>query len=413
MSRPSTPLWHPFADMCKVRGSELSVVRGEGAWVWDQAGNRYLDATAALWYCNVGHGRARLADAARDQMASLACYQTFGDIANGPAVALAGKVCELAALGEPSAVFLTSGGSDGIETAAKMVRRYWRVQGAPERMTIIAREGAYHGMHGYGTSLSGIEANSAGWGSMIPGIIHVPRNDAGALERALLERRGQIAAFIAEPVQGAAGVYPPTPTYWRDVQDLCLANDVPIIADEVVTGFGRLGEWFAAKRFKIAPDLVITAKGLSSGYAPVGAVVAGPKIVGALWSEDAGPFRHGYTYSGHPTACAVALENLKLLEEENLLRRVADLEGPLCDAFSRLAEHPLVAEVRAVGLMAAVQLTEEALSAGALDATIDRLRADGVLTRALVGRSLQFSPPFVITETEIEWLADRLESALG
>ncbi len=406
-------LWHPFADMSKVSGNEITLVRGEGAWVWDNEGNRYLDATAALWYCNVGHGRERLADAAREQMATFACYQTFERTANEPALALAAKVCELAGLGDGSAAFFTSGGSDGVETAAKIVRRYWRLQGQPERMTIVAREGAYHGMHGYGTSLAGIESNAADWGGMVPDIVHVPRNDIAALERVLSEHHGRVAAFFGEPVQGAGGVYPPTETYWRDVQDLCAHDDILIVADEVVTGFGRLGHWFASHRLGIEPDLIITAKGLSSGYVPVGAVIAAPRITESLWSEEAGIFRHGYTYSGHPTACAVALENIRVLEEEDLVQRVADLEGPFREGFARLAEHEKVAEVRSMGLLCAVQLSEDYLVDGGLPAMIDALRADGVLTRGLVGHSMQFSPSFVITEEEIAELTGKVAAALG
>jgi len=413
MTNSRTAFWHPFADMSKVQGHEMSIVRGEGAWVWDADGNRYLDGTAALWYCNIGHGRERLADVAREQMSTLACYQTFDTTANEPVLALAEKICGLAELGEGTAAFFTSGGSDGVDTAAKIVRRYWRQQGSPERSMIVARQGGYHGMHGYGTSLAGIEANAADWGGLVPDIVHVPRDDVAALERTLAEHRGRVAAIFAEPVQGAGGVYPPVPNYWSDVQDLCAEDDVLVVADEVVTGFGRLGAWFASHRLGIKPDLLITAKGLSSGYMPVGAVIAAPKIVDMLWSEEAGVFRHGYTYSGHPAACAVALENLMVIEEEQLVDRVAELEEPFIAAFSRLSEHPLVAEVRAMGLLCAVQLTEEALADGALAATVANLRGEGVLTRALVGHSMQFSPPFVITEEEIGWLVERVEAALG
>jgi putrescine---pyruvate transaminase len=407
-----TPLWHPFADLSKVDGCELTLTSGDGVWVADEEGKRYLDATAALWYCNVGHGRQRLADAAREQMMALAGYQIFETLANQPALRLAERICTLAGLGPGSAAFLTSGGSDGVETAAKIARRYWRLQGAPERELIIARASAYHGMHGFGTALAGIEANAVDWGVNLPGIIHVPRDDVAALEQVLDEHRGRVAAFFGEPVQCAGGVYPPTPTYWRDVQDLCRADDVLVVADEVVTGYGRLGEWFGSHRLGIEPDLMITAKGLSSGYLPVGAVIAAPGVVAAFRSEQAGVFRHGYTYSGHPAACAVALENLDLLEEEDLVRRVADLEKPFCEAFSSLADHPLVEEVRAFGLLAGLQLREDAIAAGGLAATVDGLRASGVLTRALVGHSIQFSPAFIITESEIEWLVERIVAAL-
>ncbi len=412
MSDGRTHLWHPFADMSKVQGNEFQIARGEGAWVWDDQGNRYLDATAALWYCNVGHGRERIADAAAAQMKELAAYQIFDRLTNAPAAELADRIAALAGLGDETGVFFTSGGSDGVETAAKMVRRYWRVRNQPERRVIVARESAYHGMHGYGTSLAGIEANAAEWGEMIPSIVHVPRDDIGALERVLAEHGGQVAAFLSEPVQGAGGVYPPEPAYWRDVQDLCAADDVLVVADEVVTGFGRVGEWFASHRLEIEPDLIITAKGLSSGYMPIGAVIAGPRVLETLWSEDAGWFRHGYTYSGHPAACAAALENLDVIEEEGLVARVASLEEPFHAAISGVEGHDAVAEVRHYGLLGAVQLTEDALAAGGLEATVGALRDEGILTRGLVGHSMQFSPPFVVTEEEIAELGTKLSAAL-
>jgi putrescine---pyruvate transaminase len=407
-------LWHPFADMHRVQGQEVTLVRGDGALVWDDRGTEYVDASAGLWYCNVGHGREELAEAAATQMRRLASYQLFDVFATPPAHELADRLAGMTSTGPGGAVFFTSGGSDSVETAAKMARRFWLLRDAPERHIIVAREGAYHGMHGYGTSLAGIDANAAGWGALAPGVVHVPRHDVEALEQTLQDLRGQVAAFIGEPVQGAAGVHPPRDGYWSDVRRLCDEHDVLLIADEVVTGFGRLGTMFGADRYAMAPDMVLCAKGLSSGYLPIGAVVAGPRIVDALWDREAGAFRHGYTYSGHAAACAVALANLRIIERERLVERVASLEPVLARALDPLTEHPLVGEVRTVGLLGAVELDPRALAtaADAVERVVVAARNRGVLVRNLLGRALQISPPFVVDEETIQRISDVVLAAL-
>jgi adenosylmethionine-8-amino-7-oxononanoate aminotransferase len=407
-------LWHPFADMSTLPGREVVLVDGDGVWVTDDAGRRYLDASAGLWYCNAGHGRAEMADAAASQMRRLATYQIFDVFANRPALDLADRLCKLAPLGERSAAFFANGGSDAIDTAAKMARRYWTATGHPERRIIITRDGAYHGVNAYGTSLAGIPANAQGWGPLIPDVVQVDRNDADDLERALAEHEGQVAAFIGEPVQGAAGVHPPVDGYWDRVQELCRANGVLLIADEVVTGFGRLGEWFACERLGIVPDLLVGAKGLTSGYAPLGVVIAGARVRDALWADGLGPFRHGYTYSGHPTSCAVALANLDVIEREQLVPRVRELEPVLAEAVGRLRAHPLVGEVRSIGLLAGVELHPDALERDPLlvEKVVVAARERGVLVRNLLGRTLQISPPFVITAEELGLLASVLAEAL-
>jgi putrescine---pyruvate transaminase len=411
---PRQTLWHPFADMAKVPGNELVFASGDGAWVTDEEHRRYLDASAGLWFCNVGHGREALARAAAEQMTRLAGYQIFDVVANRPALELADRLCRLAPLGEGSAAFFTNGGSDAIDTAAKMARRYWTAVGQPDRQVIVARDGAYHGMNAYGTSLAGIEANAQGWGPLIPEIVHVDRHDVEDLERVLRAYVGRVAAFIGEPVQGAAGVHPPAAGYWDRVQELCSEHDVLLIADEVITGFGRLGHWFGCDRFGIRPDLLVGAKGITSGYAPLGVVIAGDRVRSALWAEGVGAFRHGYTYSGHPMACAVALANLDVLEEEGLVDRVRDLEPVLAREMGGLERHPLVAEVRAIGLLAGVELEPTALAEdpALVEKVVVAARERGVLVRNLLGRSLQISPPFVITAEEIAMLATVLSEVL-
>jgi len=406
-------LWHPFADMARVSGRELVLVRGEGVWLEDDGGRRYLDATGSLWYCNVGYGRAELAEVAAAQMRDLAAYSIFGAYANRPALDLADRLAEIAPLPN-AAVFLSTGGSDAVDTAGKLARRYWQLRGEPQRTVLVARSEAYHGMNAYGTSLAGIATNAAGWGILVPDVIHVPHDDPAAFERVLADQGGRIAAFIGEPVIGAGGVIPPPDGYWERIQDACAAHDVLLIVDEVVTGYGRTGPWFASERFGIRPDLVTTAKGLTSGYLPLGAVLCGSRVRDALWAESAGVFRHGYTYSGHAAACAVALRNLEIIEREGLRERVRALEPVLARAVAGLEAEPLVEATRSVGLLAAVELSAQARAAvpGLVDRLVADLEDDGVLVRGLVGHSLQISPPFVISEAEIELLTERIAGAL-
>ena len=397
-----TTFWHPFANMSAVRERALTIVRGEGALVWDDAGREYIDATAALWSCNIGHGRAELAEAAARQMRELASYQTFGPFTNPPAEELARRVAALAPL-EDAKVFLTAGGgSDAIDTAGKLARAYWNVSGRPEKRVIVSRNLAYHGVNAYGTSLGGIPANEALFGRLVSDVEQVPWDDADALE-ATVQRLGaeRVAAFVCEPVVGAGGVLPPPPGYLERVAEICRANDVLLIADEVITGFGRLGAWFGSERFGIRPDLITAAKGITSGYIPLGAVVASGRIAEPFWRLGGTELlRHGYTYSGHATACAVALANLEVLESERLLERVRELEPALEAALRPLERHDRVREVRTIGLLGAVELDAEIADRVAAE-TLER----GVITRALRGVALQISPPFVITEQQLGTLA--------
>jgi putrescine aminotransferase len=413
MTQHPQRLWHPFADMAQVPGRELVLVRGDGAWLEDDGGNRYLDATASLWYCNVGHGRTELAEVAAAQMRELPAYSTFGHYANRPALELAERLASIAPM-DDAAVFLTTGGSDAVETAGKMARRYWQLRGEPQRTVLVARSEAYHGMNAYGTSLAGIATNAAGWGTLIPDVVHIRHDDPAALERVLEDEGGRIAGFIGEPVIGAGGVIPPADGYWERIQAACSKHGILLIADEVITGYGRTGPWFGSERYGIRPDLVTSAKGLTSGYLPLGAVLAGPRVRDALWADDAGMFRHGYTYSGHAAACAVAIANLEIIEREGLRERVRSLEPVLARVLGELEAEPLVEATRTAGLLGAVQLDAEARATqpGLVDRIVGELQADGVLLRGLVGHSLQISPPFVISEQEIELLGERIAAAL-
>ncbi|HEX7310237.1 MAG TPA: aspartate aminotransferase family protein [Gaiellaceae bacterium] len=411
-----TTFWHPFANMARVREHALTIVRGEGAVVWDDTGREYIDATGALWFCNVGHGRAELAEAAARQMRSLASYHTFGVFTNPQAEELAGRIASLAPV-EDAKVFLTpGGGSDSIDTAGKLARAFWHVQGRSEKQTIVARSLAYHGVNAYGTSLGGIPANAAAFGRLVADVEQVAWDDAEALANAI-ERLGadSVAAFICEPVVGAGGVLPPPPGYLERVEDICRANDVLLIADEVITGFGRLGEWFGSDRFGFHPDLVTVAKGLTSGYAPLGAVIAAGHIAEPFWrcgTEEI--FRHGYTYSGHAASCAVALANLDVIERERLVERVRGLEPVLETALRPLAAHELVGEVRTIGLLGAVELSGDVLAdrPELTDRVAEEALRRGVIVRALRGAALQISPPFVVSEDQLTTLAPTLRESL-
>jgi len=414
-ARPA--MWNPFANMAVAASKLVTIVRGEAATVYDEAGRPYLDALASLWYCNIGHGRPEPAQAAAAQMAEIASYQAFEIFSSRPAEALAERVAALAPVPDAKVFFTPGGGSDAIDTAAKLSRAYWRAIGQPSKQVIIGRTHAYHGMNAYGTSLGGIPANSDPFGPLVTLVEHVPWDDAAALAKQI-EQPGadRVAAFFCEPVVGAGGVYFPPDGYLAEVQQICRDNDVLFVADEVITGFGRTGEWFASIRYGLAPDMMILAKGLTSGYLPLGAVLAGPRVAEPFWRPgSAEVFRHGYTYSAHPTACAAGLANLDILAREDLVARVRQLEPVLASALRPLAAHELVSEVRTgAGLLAAVEIAAPARERdpGLAARLVTAIRERGVITRLLRGMALQVSPPFVITEAELGQIADVFKAAL-
>jgi putrescine aminotransferase len=409
-------LWHPFADMAAVSATgELVIDSGDGAYVTDAQGRRYLDATAGLWFCNVGHGRREIVDAVATQMGRLEAYSTFGDFANAPAIALADRLSAMAPMPD-ARIFFTSGGSDAVDTAVKLARRYWIEVGAPQRHVIISREKAYHGMHMAGTSLAGIEPNRAMSGGLDPNVTRVPWDDADALAVTLDELGDRAAAFFCEPVIGAGGVFAPPEGYLQAVERICRERGVLFVVDEVISGFGRTGAMFAAERWGLQPDLLLTAKGLTSGYLPMGAVFASGRIAEPFYSGAPGTmWRHGYTYSGHASCAAAALANLEILDRERLPEYVARTESVLARVLGPVAHYDMVSEVRAgVGLLGAVQLAPDAVAADTAlpGRLIAALREKHVLTRMLAGNAVQISPPFVVTETDLATLVDALCAAL-
>ncbi|MDE0171433.1 MAG: aminotransferase class III-fold pyridoxal phosphate-dependent enzyme [bacterium] len=411
-----TKYWHPFADMRAItRGQELVIDRADGYYVYDTEGRRYLDATASLWYCNVGHGRTEIAQAAFEQMQRLEAYSTFGDFTNPPVMALTDRLSRIAPVPD-SVSFLTSGGSDSIDTAIKLARLYHKVKGEPQRTYVLSRFRAYHGMHTGGTSMAGIAPNLDGYGPLLSDTRVVGWDSHDDLIEAMEELGPEnIAAFVCEPVIGAGGVLAPPPGYLEKVRGICRDSGILFISDEVITGFGRTGMWFASERWNLAPDLMTCAKGITSGYLPLGAVIVAPWIAEPWFEGGAGMWRHGYTYSGHATVAAAANANLDIIEREGLVRSAAVLEAKLANGLSPLTDHHLISEVRAgVGAMAAVQLSLDAVDEdpGLPDRLIGALREHGILTRILFGHAVQVSPPFTLDDNGVGELADGIRGAL-
>lgn len=408
-----TALWHPFSDMAAVAEREFVIERGEDVWVYDSDGTKYLDATASLWYVNVGHGRREIADAAAEQMRALSGYSIFGDHSNRPAEALAARLSALAPMPDAK-VFFTTGGGESVDTAVKIARRYHVAQGAPERMHVISRVHSYHGTNGVGTGIAGIEANRTGFGEYLPSASRVAYDSVDALRHEIM-RVGpeRVAAFLFEPVIGAGGVLLPPEGYVEGVAQVCREFGVLLIADAVICGFGRLGTWFGVERWGVEPDLITFAKGVTSGYLPLGGVVAHGRVAEPFWERPGNFLRHGATYSGHPACCAAGLANVELLEG-GLLERGRTMEGELAAALRPLAAHPLVDEVRAgLGLLGAVQL-----DAGLLErqpsAVTDLqmlLRERGLLVRPLAG-AVAVSPPLTIEAEQLRQIGEAFASGL-
>jgi putrescine aminotransferase len=407
------PLWHPFAAMDRVRHHRTVISRAEDVWVFDDTGKRYLDGTAALWYSNVGHGRREIIDAIRDQLDTLDAYQVFNDFANEPALRLAGELAERAPM-DGAKIFFTSGGGDSIDTAAKMARAYFAAIGQPDRTILLHREHSYHGTHGLGTSLAGIPGNRVA-PPFVPDVVQTAWNDAEMLEETIRELGAErVAAFFCEPVIGAGGVLPPPPGYLEAAAEVCARHGVLFVADAVICGFGRLGNWFGIERFGVRPDLVVFAKGVTSGYQPLGGVVVSGRVAEPFWDRPGQVFKHGQTYSGHPVACAAALATIGVLERDGLLERARQTEETLAQVLKSLADHPLVDHVRAgTGVLGALELDDRQLTARPdLPAVLfAAIRERGVLVRPM-GSSLGFSPPLTVTDEHLDLMADAVRIGL-
>jgi len=420
---------HPFSDTAQMRAKGARVItQADGCWLTDSEGKRILDGMAGLWCVNIGYGRHELAEVAARQMQQLPFYNTFFMTTHPPAVALSAKLAQIAP-GDKNRVFYAGSGSEANDTNIRLVRHYWALMGKPNKRTIIARKNGYHGSTMGAASLGGMAGMHAQGGMPIPDIVHIDQphwwaeggdhspEEFGRIRAAqldqMIDQLGQdnVGAFIAEPVQGAGGVIVPPETYWPEISRICRERDILLIADEVICGFGRTGNWFGSQTYDIDPDIMTIAKGLSSGYQPIGGSIIRESVAQVI--EDGGEFNHGYTYSSHPVAAAVALENIRILEEEGIVDRVRDHTGPyLKEKWSSLADHPMVGEARMVGMMGALELTPDAPARAAFanEGTVglmtrDRCFANGLVMRH-VGDKMIISPPLTISDSEIDTLVE-------
>jgi len=399
-----TALLHPFAKPAK--DDFVTIVRGRGATVYDDRGKAYIDGIASLWYTQIGHGRPDMADAIADQVRTLEAYNCFDPYTNPRAEELAAAV--VARSPHPDGrVFLTCSGSESVDSAIKLARLFHGLTGAPERTRIISRDRGYHGVTYGGMSAQGLPPNRVGWGRLLDDFDVVPQHDLGAVEALFEQHPGEIAAVLTEPLQGAGGVFEPQDGYLQGLRDLCTAHGALLIFDEVVCGFGRLGTWFGAQHFGVTPDLLTFAKGVTSGYLPLGGVVLGRTVCDALEAAPAFILRHGFTYSGHPTACAAGLRNLQIIEDEGLLERAVHVGARLGAGLEGLLEDGLVREVRGAVAVRAVRVNEGVDAAAARLALLDR----GVIARP-IGDALALCPPLVITDEEIDVCLDAFRAVL-
>lgn len=429
---------HPFTDHKDLRGAGSRVIaRADGPFIYDTEGNEILDGMAGLWCVNVGYGRDELAEAAYQQMKELPYYNSFFRCSTPTPILLSQKIAEIAP-GNINQIFYASSGSEANDTALRLVRHYWVLEGKPEKNVIISRNMAYHGSTIAGASLGGMKPMHGQLGGAVPNIVHVMMpyafelslpgesdhefglRAAKAVEDAILEAGPEkVAAFIGEPIQGAGGVKIPPASYWPEVQRICRKYDILLMLDEVITGYGRTGEWFAAQSMGIEADTITTAKALTSGYQPLSALLVGDRIASAL-VDKGGEFYHGYTYSGHPVACAVALKNLEIIEREGLIERVRDDTGPyLAQSLQeRVGDHPLVGEVRSFGLLAAIEIVKDKSTKERFDSdgsagvvVRDHAVSGGLMMRA-TGNTMIMSPPLIWTRETVDLACERIERAL-
>ncbi|MCP4436617.1 MAG: aspartate aminotransferase family protein [Actinomycetia bacterium] len=401
----SRALLHPFARPTEV--DFISIVGGEGSTVRDSYGRTYIDAMASLWYCQVGHGRAEIIDAITAQLHTLDAFHTFEKFTNPPADALADRLAQIAPMAD-ARVFLTSSGSEAVETALKLARLHWSWQGHPERCVVISRDRGYHGVGYGGTTAQGLAPNREHWGPLLGDVVHTDADDLEDVAAAFAEHEDRVAAVIAEPVQGAAGVWPPAPGYLNGLRELCDEYGSLLIFDEVVCAFGRLGEWWGADHFGVTPDLVTFAKGATSGYQPLGGVLVGAATRAVLEADHERWFRHGFTYSGHPAACAAALANIDLIEAEGLAARASHIADELGAGLAELVEQGAAASVRGAGGLWAITLPDETSAREVRD----HMLGSGVIARPIGEHSIAYCPPLVVTDQELAQILESTSDAL-
>lgn len=396
---------HPFAKPTK--SDFITLVRGQGAVVYDDRGNEYVDGMASLWYCAAGHGRSDIADAIGRQARTLAAYSTFDPFTNAPAEQLAEVLVDIAPMAD-SRVFFTSSGSEAVDTAMKLSRLAHIQAGHPERTLIISRQRGYHGTAYGGTSAQGIAPNREGYAPYVGDVMQVPADDVEALASLMSERASTIAAVLVEPLQGAGGVFPPSEGYLESVRRLCDQHGAHLIYDEVISGFGRLGHWFAAHRYGVRPDMVTFAKAVTSGYQPLGGVFVGPMVRDALEHDPNFFLRTGFTYSGHPTACVAAIANLDIMKREGLVQRATTVGRRLSEGLASLATDGTVASVRGDGAVWAVGHHPGIDAFAVRDAMLER----GVITRAIGADTNAFCPPLMIADAQVDRIVDALADSM-
>ena len=395
---------HPFAP--PSRESFITLSRGDGALVWDADGTEYIDAMASLWYCAIGHGRREMAEAIADQITTLEAYSCFDPFTTPPADELAERLVALTPIAD-ARVFFCQSGSEAVDTAMKLARVAHVQAGRPERTLIISRMRGYHGTNYGGTSAQGLPGNKQGWGELLPEVVQVASDDVEELARLMADRSGEVAAVITEPVQGAAGVFPPDEGYLESLRRLCDQHGAYLIFDEVITGFGRLGEWFAADHFGVTPDITTFAKAVTSGYQPLGGVFVNGDIRAALEADPAFKLTTGYTYSGHATACVAALTNIAIIEREGLLDQAKRIGIRLGDGLRSLADDGLFAGARGDGAMWALATHPEQHANDVRARMLER----GVIVRPIAEHSLTFCPPLVTTDAQIDTIIDALAAS--
>jgi adenosylmethionine-8-amino-7-oxononanoate aminotransferase len=394
---------HPFAK--PTRESFITLVRGEGARVWTADGHELVDGMASLWYCAVGHGRRDMAEAVMNQMTQLEAYSAFDPFTTGPADEVAERIAGLSPV-EGARVFLCGSGSEAVDSAMKLARVSHVQAGRPERTVIISRTRGYHGTNYGGTSAQGIAPNKAGYGVLLEDVIQVDADDIEVMSLEMERHSDRMAAVIAEPVQGAGGVFPADDEYLRSLRRLCDRHGAYLIFDEVITGFGRLGEWFGASHYGVTPDMICFAKAVTSGYQPLGGVVCGRAVTAPLESDPDFFLRHGYTYSGHASVCAAALKNIDIIRDEGLLARAGTIGARLSEGLRSLAADGTIAGVRGRGAVWAAALRPDQDSVEIRD----RMLELGAITRA-INDCNTFCPPLVITDAELDRLLDIFATA--
>ena len=396
---------HPFTPPRKEEF--ISIRSGKGAVVVDTNGNEYIDGMGSLWYANVGYGREEIADVVADTLRQLGAYHTFDPFTNPQTEELAAKIVELSPY-EDARVFFGSSGSEAVDTAMKLARIAHREAGRPEKTIIVSRERGYHGTNYGGTSVQGIAPNRDGFGPLVPGIINVVADDDEAMKKIFAEHGDEIAAVITEPIQGAGGVWPPPDGYLSHLRDLCDTYGAFLIFDEVITGFGRTGKWFGSQFYGVTPDLITFAKAVTSGYVPLSGVIVGPKVLAGLEANEGFVLRTGYTYSGHPAACATALKCIEIQEREGLLARATAIGERLGSGLRALRDEGLLVDVRGEGAVWGISVNDGVNVVAARDALLSM----GVIMRPIPPSHLTMCPPLVITDEQLDTMVSALRAVL-